>query len=179
MENLKTVVRNENRSRRRAAVTGNDRALLRRFLRREITFAQLEGMTADDALKLAETGHGYFRAGRLGEARTIFEGLAAVNHLDPYPRQVLGAICERQDDPDGARGHYDVCLSLVGENPWALARRGEIRVRAGDIEGGVADLAKACELDGEVKLITTARARLILTRLAETARNTGTGKPVV
>lgn len=144
------------------ALTENDRILLKKFIRGEITFAQLEGMTADDALVLAETGHRLFSAGRLRDARTIFEGLAAVNHLDPYPRQVLGAICEREDNPAQAVSHYDICLTLNQNNPWVLARRGEIRVKTGDVPGGVDDLAKACKLDPETKLPTTVRAQIIL-----------------
>ncbi len=153
----------------RPVVNEQDRALLRRFVRGEITFAELEGMTAEDALALAETGHGFFKSGRIEEARTIFEGLAAVNHLDPYPRQVLGAICEREQETEQALRHYDVCLSLHRDNPWVLARRGEIRVRSGELHAGVEDLARACELDPKVSLMTTARAQLILSSLVDAA----------
>jgi predicted Zn-dependent protease len=158
---------------KRPQLTDTDRELLRRFVRGEITFAQLEGMTAEDAMALAEQGHGFFRSGRLKEARTIFEGLAAVNPLDPYPHQVLGAICEREEDAEAARKHYDVCLSLHADNPWVLARRGEIRVRAGDIKGGIEDLSRTCELDGDAKLLTTARAHLMLKALSDAIRQVG------
>ena len=174
--------REENEIRRamtvkRPALTTNDRALLRRFVRGEITFAQLEGITAEEALSLSETGHAYFTSGRLAQARTIFEGLAAINHLDPYPRQVLGAICEREGSDAQARAHYDVCLSLNHDNPWVLARRGEMRVRSGELKEGVDDLVQACELDKEARLLTTARAQLLLANLVDAAREVKSAAP--
>ncbi|MFW6369179.1 MAG: hypothetical protein ACOC0J_01195, partial [Myxococcota bacterium] len=158
---------------KRPSLGAGDRALLRRFIKGEITFAQLEGMSADDALRLAESGHALFRSGRLKEARTIFEGLAAVNPLDPYPHQVLGAVCEREEESEEALRHYDVCLSLHSDNAWVLARRGELRISSGDLRGGVEDLSRACELDPEAKSMSTARASLILASISEAARREG------
>lgn len=159
--------------RSRPSFTDTEKVVLRRFLRGEITFAQLEGMTAHEAQAVARMGHELFRRGRLADARTLFEGLSALNPLDPYPHQVLGAICEREGEPAAARKHYDVCLSLAADNAWVLARRGELRLEAGEAEGGVEDLSRAIRLDGEGRLGSTGRARLILAALVEAARRAG------
>lgn len=146
------------------------RVLVRRFLRGEITFAQLEGLTAEEAGRVAAVGHALFRRGRLAEAATVFEGLAAVNPLDPYPHQLLGAVAEREGRAADARKHYDVSLSLRPGDAWVLARRGELKIRAGDPGGGAEDLANACDADPNGAVPTTARARLILQALRRAAR---------
>ncbi len=160
-------------ARGRPRVPEAQKALVRRFLRGEITFAQLEGLTAEEASRIAAVGHALFRRGRLSEAATVFEGLAAVNPLDPYAHQLLGAIAERQGRAGDALKHYDVSLSLRGGDPWVLARRGELRIRAGDPGGGAEDLARACAGDPEAQVPTTPRARLILQALRRAARRQG------
>ncbi len=158
---------------RRLRLSEAERELLRRFVRREITFAQLEGFTRDDARRIARMGHALYEQDRLEEARTLFEGLAALNPLDAYAHQVLGAIAEREGKAALARRYFDVCLSLNPANVWVRVRRGELRLREGDARGGLEDLAAALEADPEGETPSGRRARLVVAALQAAARRTG------
>lgn len=159
---------------KKKVLSPEEQRLFRRFIRGELTFAQLEGMTAEEALRIADMGHALFKQGRLDQARTLFDGLAALNPLDPYPHQILGAICEREDDTTRARKHYDVCLSLDPDNVWVLVRRGELLIRLLEPSDGIEDLTRAVRLDPEANRPATKRARLILGSIARLTRGDAT-----
>ncbi|RMG21019.1 MAG: hypothetical protein D6729_01795 [Deltaproteobacteria bacterium] len=152
-----------------------ERELVRRFLRGEVTFAQLEGFTVEEARRIAKMGHRLYEEGRYDEARILFEGLAAINPLDAYAHQVLGAIAECTGDIETARRHFDVCLSLDPKNVWVLVRRGELRLKHGDAKGGLEDLGCALEVDPEGRSPAARRAALFVAVLARAARQAGAG----
>lgn len=149
-----------------------ERRLLRRFVRGELTFAQLEGVGPDEARKLARLGHELFGRGRLHDARILFEGMCALNPLDAYPHQILGAIAERERRREEAERHYDLCLGIHGRNAWVLARRGELRLLRDAFGEGIADLERALDL-AEPEAPFRERAAVLLERLRGAARQGG------
>ncbi|MDF1563706.1 MAG: hypothetical protein P1V51_11730 [Deltaproteobacteria bacterium] len=151
------------------AFDADEKGLLRRFVRGELTFAQLEGLGEREARRLADLGHELFRRGRLHDARVLFEGMCALNPLDPYPHQILGAIAEREERREEAEAHYDLCLGLKARNPWVLARRGELRLLRDAVGEGVIDLERALDL-APPGASYRSRAEVLLERLRGAAR---------
>jgi Flp pilus assembly protein TadD len=137
------------------------RARLGPFARGELTWAEVEGITYDEARGIAQTGCELAAAGRLKEAQTIFEGLIAINPRDTSAHAALGTVHQRLGKPQEARASFDRALELFDGNVVALAARGELRLRHGDAEG-IQDLVRAVEVDARGASLAGKRARAIL-----------------
>ncbi len=107
----------------------------KKFLFGKITWAQLEGMTMEQAYAIAEFGYTMYQQGRYKDARTLFEGLVIGNPYDPYFHAMLGAI--------------------------SYVNRGELLLQHGEFEYAMEDLKAAIELDPEGKNPASLRARAL------------------
>jgi Flp pilus assembly protein TadD len=136
----------------------------------ELTLAELEGMTYEDAQECARVGVELAEAGRLEEARIVFEGLTASNLRDSAAWGALGTVYQKLGRAEDALAAYATCLRLDPLNPVALLNRGELRLRRGDGQG-LEDVAAALHADREghtsagrramglMKLVAVAAAR--------------------
>lgn len=138
---------------------------LRQWARGERTWAEVEGMTFEEAQSIARLGCELAGAGRLEEARVVFEGLAALNPRDGAVRAALGTVLQKLGREEEARAEYDAALQFSPDNPVALANRGELRLRAGDRDG-LLDLARATEADPQGETAAARRARALLRAMA-------------
>jgi tetratricopeptide (TPR) repeat protein len=129
-----------------------------------MTLAELEGIRLEEQYEIADVGRSLLESNRLSEARTVFEGLQAMNPYDHYFPLALGVIAQRSDDPDEAVTHYTRVLRLWPKHPTALAHRGEVLLGMNRVQEGLQDLFGAVEADPEAKEATTERARAILER---------------
>ena len=148
---------------------------LKAFARGEMTWAEVEGMTFEEAKAIAAVGCDLAAAGRLDDARIIFEGLVAGNPKDSAARAALGTVYQKLGRTADAITEYTAALDQDAKNPVALANRGELRLKAGD-RAGFQDLAKAVEADpygetaagrrakGLVKAITMAAVQVAKAR---------------
>jgi len=134
---------------------------LKSFVRGEITWAQLQGLTMEEAYSFAEMGYTLFQQGQYKQAKSIFEGLVLCNPYDPYFHSMLGAIYARQDLFEEAAHEYTVVLELDPENIISLVSRAEILLQSGDFEPAMKDLARAIELDPEGEDPSGLRARAL------------------
>jgi Flp pilus assembly protein TadD len=150
------------------------RSRMRCFLENEMTWAEVEGMTAAQAHHIAKIGCDLAARGRLDDARIIFEGLVAGNPKDSSAQAALGTVYQRLQRRVDARACFDRALALFPDNVVALANRGELRLRGGDA-GGVEDLARAIEVDSKGASAAARRARCLVTALAK-ARATAPSK---
>jgi len=154
-----------------------DEDKMRRFLNHELTWAEVEGMTAEQAGKIAHIGCELAARGRLNDARIIFEGLVAGNPKDSSAQSALGTVYERLGRREEALECFDTALTLVASNVIALAHRGELRLRAGDA-GGLEDLARAVEVDSKGVSAAGRRARALLSALAKSRQPVAKPAPV-
>ena len=74
--------------------TGTARRL-KAFARGETTWAEVEGMTFEEAKAIAQVGCDLAAAGRLEEARILFEGLVEGNPKDSAARAALGTVYQK------------------------------------------------------------------------------------
>lgn len=134
---------------------------LKKFIRGEVTWAELEGMTWQEAKAIAQVGCDLAAAGRLEEARIIFEGLVAGNPQDSASQSALGTVYQKLGRLEDALQAYDVAVGVDARNPVALANRGEIKLRQGDRDG-FGDLARAVEADPHGETSAARRAKALI-----------------
>lgn len=153
------------------------RSRLERYLRGELTWAEVEGLGFEEARSIATAGCELARAGRLEEARILFEGLTEVNPRDAGARAALGTVYQRLGREEEALREYSAALERDADHPIALANRGELYLRQGRRQGFY-DVARAVEVDPRGTTPGGRRARALLQALAEAGAQSGGTKPV-
>lgn len=132
-----------------------------KFILGEITWAQLQGMTMDEAYNIAEYGYGLYQEGKYHDARTVFEGLVICNPYDAYFHNMLGAIYQQLDMKEEASEEYTIAIELDGDNLHAHVNRGELLLQNGEFDKALDDLKAAIELDPEGRDAAGVRARAL------------------
>jgi Flp pilus assembly protein TadD len=138
---------------------------LKAFARGESTWAEVEGMTFEEAKAIAQVGCDLAAAGRLEEARILFEGLVEGNPKDTAARAALGTVYQKLGRLEEAIAEYSAALAREPGNPVALANRGELYLRKGDRQG-FTDLANAVDADPHGETAAGRRARALVKAIA-------------
>jgi tetratricopeptide (TPR) repeat protein len=136
---------------------GNDRETLLAFARGEATWAEVEGITAADAARIARTGVELAQAGRLREAALVFEAMVEINPRDAGAHAALGTVYQKLGRTEDALAAYGQALSRDAAHPVALGSRGELLLRLGRREG-FGDVAAAVAADPDGKTAAGRRA---------------------
>src|SRR3954453_3238165 len=89
---------------------------LNAFARGEMTWAEVEGMTFEEAKAIAQVGCDLAGAGRLEEARVIFEGLVEMNPKDSAARAALGTVYQKLGRAGEAMVEYSASLAQDPRN---------------------------------------------------------------
>ncbi|MCA2977109.1 MAG: CesD/SycD/LcrH family type III secretion system chaperone [Myxococcaceae bacterium] len=109
------------------------------------TLKEVRGYSDEELYSIARMGYFFFYQGKREEARTIFQGLYAVNPLDPYFAKALGVVEMAAGNPVGALAAYDVCLKLSPRDSAAYVGRAEVRIAQNQRAGAVEDLRRAAQ----------------------------------
>lgn len=133
----------------------------KKFLFGKITWAQLEGMTMEQAYSIAEFGYTMYQQGRYKDARTLFEGLVIGNPYDPYFHAMLGAIYTKLDLHEEAAQEFSIAIELDPEDINSYVNRGELLLQHGEFEAAMEDLKAAIELDPKGENPASLRARAL------------------
>lgn len=136
---------------------GDELRKLQAFARGEATWAEVEGITAGDAERIARTGVELAAAGQLREAALIFEAMVEMNPLDAGAHGALGTVYQKLERAEDALRAYGAALAIDPAHPVALGNRGELLLRLGRREG-FADVAAAVQADPEGKTAAGRRA---------------------
>ena len=133
---------------------------LAKFAAGEITWAELTGLTMQDAYSFAQVAYNCFEQGKYDQAQTIVEGLVISNPYDAYFHSLLGSIYGRKGMHEEAQEEYSIAIELNAKDLPAHVNRAEILLQRGEIEKALMDLKKAIELDpkGEQPFGVRARA---------------------
>ncbi|XXF76666.1 tetratricopeptide repeat protein [Myxococcaceae bacterium GXIMD 01537] len=134
---------------------------LRTFARGEVTWAEAEGMTFEEAQAIAKVGCELAAAGRLEEARILFEGLVAGNPKDAAARAALGTVYQKLGRTEDALREYSAALERDPRNPVALVNRGEIYLKRANRQG-FTDVADAVEADPNGETAAGRRAKALV-----------------
>ncbi len=101
----------------------------------------LRGMTRHELAEMSLFGHQLFEAGKLEEARVVFEGLVGLDLADAFPHTMLGTVYLAQGRPDRAAALFDAALSLDPRDLAARVYRAELRLSAGEVRPAVTELS--------------------------------------
>jgi tetratricopeptide (TPR) repeat protein len=134
---------------------------LEQWVKGEITWAQVEGITMDQAYAFAELGYQLFEQGRYDDAQQIFEGLVIANPYDGYFHSVLGSIYARKDMHEEAVVEYTIALELDDEDLQSFVNRAELLLQHGEFEYAMEDLKEAILLDPDAEDPAGIRARAL------------------
>jgi len=140
---------------------------VKQFLRGQITLGDLEGITKPEQYEMAKIGYSYLTSGKLDKAKTVFEGLIALDPYDAYFHTALGSIAQQQNQLQEAEARYSRALEINPFSPVARAHRGEIRVMTGRLYEGAEDLLRALQEDPQAREASTVRARATLQAVKE------------
>jgi len=134
-----------------------ERERLLAFARGEATWAEVEGVTATEAERMARTGVELARAGRLREAALVFEAMVEINPRDAGAHAALGTVYQKLGRTEDAVRAYGEALARDPAHPVALGNRGELLLRLGRREG-FGDVAAAVAADPEGRTAAGRRA---------------------
>ncbi|QRK13365.1 tetratricopeptide repeat protein [Archangium violaceum] len=138
---------------------------LKAFVRGEMTWSEVEGMTFEEAKAIAQVGCDLAAAGRYEEARILFEGLVEGNPKDSASRAALGTVYQKLGRLEEAISEYSAALERDPSNPVALVNRGELYLRQGNRQG-FTDIANASEADPNGETSAGRRAKALVKAIA-------------
>ncbi|WP_240359428.1 tetratricopeptide repeat protein [Pyxidicoccus trucidator] len=144
-----------------------------RLIRGEVSLGKFLGLTHEQLMSIARSGHKMLEAGKAPLALEIFQGLVAAAPQDTVFLTQLGATYMTLERMDDAFDAYSQAILLNSANVDALVGRGEIHLRRGQVPEGLKDLSRAIEFDPGLKRRSTQRARgtlLALKKQAEQAK---------
>lgn len=128
-------------------------ALLQRWADGKATLKDVRGYSDEELYAVAKTAYFFFYQGRINEARTLFQGLYAVNPLDPYFAKALGVVELAAGNDKGALAAYDVAIKLAPDDPSAYVGRAEVRLWQSQRAQAIEDLRRADGLAREGEAI--------------------------
>ena len=141
-----------------------------KYLRGEITLAELNGISGPEMLEMAVVGFQMYEQGKYEEAKVIFHGLASLEPREAYFATALGAVYLAQEDLDNAEQYFNIAISLNPKELSSFVNRGEVFLRKGKIIEAAEDFKRVLELDPQQKDPLTARARVLALAAYETMK---------
>jgi len=120
------------------------------------------GVTPQEFREMGRIGAMYYNRGDLAKARTVFEGLVAMDPASSDAHAALGALLTRTLENDLALEHLNRAIELNAAEIAAYVNRAEIKLRQKQGESAVADLKRAIELDPRQKNSAANRARAMV-----------------
>lgn len=134
-------------------------ANVRKFVQGELTFAQLEGVSMEQAYAIAELSYRMFQQGKYDEALKIVDGLIILNPYDNYFHALKGSILARQGNMDEALRELNIACEMDPKDPQTFVNRADIYLTQGRFEEALLDLKEAISLDPEGHNPAVLRAR--------------------
>ena len=140
--------------------------ILPRWAAGKVTLKEIKGYTDDELYAIAHTGYFYLMQGKNAEARTLFEGLVAIDPRNDYYYRALGVIFHKLEDPDRALKQFGYAIRVNPRQPSAYVNRAEVHIAQGRKAEAGQDLQRALQLVGpkDGQLARKARALLRVAR---------------
>lgn len=137
--------------------------LLQRWADGKATLKDVRGYSDEELYAIAKTAFFLYYQGKLNEARTLFQGLYAVNPLDPYFAKGLGVVELAAGNGQGALAAYDVAIKLAPNDASAFVGRAEVKLVLGQKTQALDDLKKASQLAGPGSAIESKAVAMLQT----------------
>ncbi|MFN0062534.1 MAG: tetratricopeptide repeat protein [Myxococcaceae bacterium] len=135
-------------------------ALAQRWADGKASLRDVRGYTEEELYLVARMAYLFYYQGKLDEARTLFQGLYAVDPSDGYVARALGVVELAAGNNTGALAAYDVAVKLNPRDAAAYVGRAEVRIAMGERALAVQDLRQALEVEPEGDLADKSAAVL-------------------
>ena len=116
---------------------------LQKWAEGKATLKDVRGYSDEELYSIARTGYYFFYQGKVNEARTVFQGLYAINPTDAYFAKALGVVEMAAGNPAGAVAAYDVALKIAPQDSAAYLGRAEVKLLQGQKAQALDDLRRA------------------------------------
>jgi Tfp pilus assembly protein PilF len=141
--------------------------MLARWAAGKVTLKELKGYSDDELFAIAHTGYFFLMQGKNQEAKTLFEGLVAIDPRNDYYYRALGVIFHKLGDAERAIKQFSYAIQVNPKSAAAWVNRAEVHLSLGKSADAGNDLRKALEVvtPREPQLARKARALLgVVTR---------------
>lgn len=141
--------------------------LLTRWASGKLTLKEIKGYSDDELYAIAHTGYFFLMQGKNQEARTLFEGLVAIDPKNDYYYRALGVIFHKLGDAERAIKQFSYAIQVNPKAAAAWVNRAEVYLSLSRTAEAGNDLRKALEVvtPREPQLARKARALLgVVTR---------------
>jgi tetratricopeptide (TPR) repeat protein len=137
-------------------------AQVQRWAAGKTTLKEIKGYSDDEVYAIAHTAYFFLMQGKNQEARTLFEGLVALDSYNDYYYRALGVIFHKMGETDRALKQFGYAIQVNPRSASAYVNRAEVFIATARNPDAERDLRKALEVVGpkEVALATKARALL-------------------
>ena len=125
--------------------------LLQKWADGKATLKEVRGYSDEELYAIAKSAYFFYYQGRLAEARTLFQGLYAVNPVDPYFAKALGVVEFAAGNVQGALSAWDVAIKLAPDDAAAYVGRAEVKLASNQKPQAIEDLRRAAQVvkDGD------------------------------
>ncbi len=137
---------------------------LQRWADGRATLREVRGYTEEQLHAVARMGYFFFTQGKLEQARTLFQGLYAVDPTEVAYARALAVLEMAGGNAQGALQAYEVALKVAPDDPASLVGRAEVRLAEGARQGAVDDLRRAVAMAEDGSPLQ-AKARALLDSL--------------
>lgn len=107
------------------------------------TLRDVRGYSDGELHAIARTAYFFYYQGRLEEARTLFQGLYAIDPTDSYFAKALAVVELACGNAAGALQAYDVAVKIDPKDAAAYVGRAEVKLAQGQKTSAAEDLRKA------------------------------------
>jgi len=136
-------------------------ARLQKWADGKATLKDVRGYSDEELYSIARTAYFFFYQGRIAEARTLFQGLYAVNPLDVYFAKALGVVEMAAGNAVGALAAYDVALKISPQDAAAYVGRAEVKIALGQRTQAVDDLRRGAQFAGADQALKTKASAML------------------
>jgi len=121
---------------------------LARWAEGKTTLREIKQYSDDELYAISHVGYFFLMQGKNDEARTLFEGLVAVDPRNDYYYRALGLIFQKLGENERALNQYAYAIRINPSSPYAYVNRAEIHILMGNAGLAEVDLRHALERMG-------------------------------
>lgn len=116
---------------------------LSKWAQGRVTLREIKNYSDDELYAISHVGYFLLMQGKNHEARTLFEGLVAVDPRNDYYYRALGVIFQKLGEEEKAIRQFGYAIKVNPNSAYAYVNRAEIFLALGDKTKAQEDLRSA------------------------------------
>ena len=136
--------------------------LLSKWAAGKVSLKEIKGYSDDELYAIAHTAYFFLMQGKNDEAKTLFEGLVAIDSRNDYYYRALGVIFHKLGDTPRAIKQFGYAIQCNPRSPAAYVNRAEVFISLNDYAEASKDLRRALEHASTRDVALARKARALL-----------------